>query len=183
MLIKYDYVTLMLINMTGGLVILAWFVLRGLGQEDRKHWAPAFGLSGAIAAVTGFVMIFTWPLPNPYNIPYGEMSVLLGLLFLAAAWALARGWGLMPIALYAIFAGAAAILIGVRVIQLELTQEPHLSGLGFILTGAAGVLAALMLRFRRSAWLRVPAAILLLAAASIWAWTGYTAYWWHLSMK
>ena len=51
------------------------------------------------------------------------------------------------------------------------------------MTGAAGVLAVLMLRFKQSEWLRVVGALLLLSAASIWAWTGYTAYWCHLSMK
>ncbi len=176
-----DYVTLMLVNMTAGLVVLACFLWRDVAlSENRARWAPAFAAAGLVGTVCGFAMTFTWPLPGPYNIAFGEMSVLLGVLFLGAAWANAKGWDLRPLGVYALLAGAAAVLIGIRIIDLGLTAKPMLSGVGFILTGLGGVFALPALVFEKHAWLRRIGTIVLLAAAAIWAWTGYMAYWMHL---
>ncbi|MGA2171508.1 MAG: DUF981 domain-containing protein [Sedimentisphaerales bacterium] len=178
-----DYVTLMLVNMAAGFFLLGCFVWRGLDTEDRPNWTPAFGICGLVAAVCGFVMTFTWPLPKPYSTAYGEMSVLLGVLFLGTALALARGWGLMPLSLYAFFAGAAAILLGVRIIELGLTNAPILSGAGFLLSGAAGIFAPVVVWQYEQKILRVLAAISLFATSAIWVWTGYLAYWAHMAVK
>jgi putative membrane protein len=175
-----DYVTLMLINMTGALAVLSFFLLKGLEKENKESWAPAFGISGLIATICGLAMTFTWPLPKPYNIPFGEMSVFLGILFLGAAWALAKGWELLPLSIYAFFAGAAAVLLGVRIINLSLTQSPVLSGAGFILTGLGGVLSGLILWQHKIKLLRISGAIIMFTAAAIWALIGYIAYWKHM---
>ncbi|MCJ7729521.1 MAG: DUF981 domain-containing protein, partial [Sedimentisphaerales bacterium] len=98
-----DYVTIMLINMAAGLFLLGCFVWWDLDTQDKCSWAPAFGICGLVAAVCGFVMTFTWPLPKPYSMAYGEMSVLLGVLLLGTALATAKRWGLMPLAGYAFF--------------------------------------------------------------------------------
>jgi len=174
-----DYVSMMLINMTAALVILSFFLLKGFDKEAGS-WAPAFGISGLVAVICGFAMTFTAPLPKPYNTPFGEMSVFLGILFLGTAWALAKGWNLLPLGIYAFFAGAAAVLLGVRIINLSLTQSPVLSGAGFILTGMGGVLAGLILWKHKVKFLRVSGALIMLAAAAIWALTGYLAYWMHM---
>jgi putative membrane protein len=175
-----DYVTMMLINMTGALVILSLFLLKGLDEKDRENWAPAFAICGLVAVVCGFVMTFTAPLPKPYNTAYGEMSVFFGVLFLGAAWTLAKGWNLLPLSIYAFFAGSVAMLLGVRIIHLSLTQVPLLSGVGFILTGLGGVMSGLVLWQHKIKLLRILGALAMLAAAAIWALTGYMAYWMHL---
>jgi putative membrane protein len=175
-----DYVSLMLINMAAGLVILALFISRDIDRENNQYWAPAFALPGIIAAVCGLAMIFSWPLPKPYNIAYGETSVLLGFLFLAAAWSIAKGWELFPLGIYAFFAGIAAVIIGIRIINLGLTLTPVVSGVGFILTGSGGIFAEIVILGRRSKWLRTIGTLVLLAAAVIWALTAYLEYWTHL---
>jgi putative membrane protein len=175
-----DYVTLMLINMTAALVVLAVFLWKGLDEEDPKHWAPAFAVPGLVAAVCGFAMTFTWPLPGPYNIAFGEMSVLLGVLLLGASWSLARSWNLRPLGIYAFFAGAAAVLVGIRFIDLSLTKSPLLSGVGFILTGLGGIFAGFILIQAKNKGPRLIGALVMLAAAAIWAWTAALAYWTHL---
>lgn len=176
-----DYVTLMLMNMTAGLAVLACFLWRDAALADKRpRWAPVFAATGLVGTVCGFAMTFSWPIPHPYNIAYGEMSVLLGVLFLGAAWANAKGWDLLPLGVYALFAGAAAVLIGIRFIGLGLTQKPLLSGAGFILTGLGGVFALPALVFVKQAWLRRLGSLLMLAAAAIWAMTGCMAYWMHL---
>ena len=177
-----DYITLMLINMVAGLVLLADFVYRGLDGANLKRWIPGFGLVGAIALVTGLHMIWTWPVPGSFNISFGETTVLFGGLYVAAAIAIAQGWDLLTLTVYAFFAGLASIVVGARIIDLGQTQRPLIAGLGFILTGLGGVLAAPTLVYLREnkTW-RTVGAVVLLAAAAIWALIGYMAYWSHLA--
>lgn len=175
-----NYITLMLINMVAGLVILATFVYQGF-DTNQKRWIPGFGMTGAIALVTGLHMIFTWPIVGSFNVAFGETTVLFGILFITTAIALAMSWDLLTIAFYAFFAGLASVVIGLQVLNLGLTLRPLLSGLGFILTGLGGVLAAPTLVYLKDnrPWRMLGAAVLLLAAL-IWAFTGYLAYWGHL---
>ena len=175
-----DYITLMLINMVAGLFILAYYVYSGLDSEDQKRWIPGFGMTGAIALTTGLHMIFTWPVPGSFNIAFGEMSVLFGILFIGASVALAQNWELVTVTIYAFFAGVAAILVGLRIITLGVTTQPILSGLGFILSGFGGVCATPALLLRTNRTLRLIGTIVLVAAALIWALTACVAYWGHL---
>ena len=87
--------------MTAGLVVLAFFVAFAVHKDDLRCWSPAFLITGLIASITGFVMSFTWPLPYPYNIAFGELSVMFGMLYLAAALSQIKGWSLMPVSIYA----------------------------------------------------------------------------------
>jgi len=176
-----DYVPLLLINMAAGLVILAHFVHAGLDATDRGRWAPAFGIAGVIALAGGFYMIWTWPLPGSYNAAFGEMSVLLGGLFLGAAWATAKGWDLLPVTLYAFLAGLMAVVLGVRIWNLGLTRTPALTGIGFLLTGSGGLFALPAYCFRTVKGLRVVGALVLVAAAAIWTLIAGAGYWDHLA--
>lgn len=178
-----DYVSLMLVNMVGGLILLAVFILKDFNNNNNQFWAPAFAVSGLIAVICGFTMIFSWPLPSPYNIAYGEPSVLLGFLFLGTSWSLAKGWKLFPLGIYAFFAGLVGIVIGIRIINLGLTLTPLIAGLGFILTGVGGIFAEIVLVNPRRKWLRVTGALVLIAAALIWAGMVYYEYWVHLKIN
>ena len=175
-----DYLSLMLLNMTAGLALLALYVAFGLARPDQRWWAPGFGAVGLIALITGTHMILTWPLPGPYNSAFGELTVVLGTLFLAAAVALAKGWPLTAVGIYGAFAGLSAILLGVRIINLPLTQAPLMSGLGFILTGFFGGLVLLALLLPRLRTLRAVISLGLLAAMAIWAMTAVLAFWGHM---
>ncbi|MBD1846765.1 DUF981 domain-containing protein [Cyanobacteria bacterium FACHB-63] len=175
-----DYITLMLINMVAGLFLLAHYVFRGLDSPNQKQWVPGFGMTGGVALATGLHMVWTWAVPGSFNIAFGETTVLFGILFITTAFALAKGWELLTIAIYAFFAGITAIVIGIRIINLGLTQQPLLSGVGFVLTGLGGVFAAPTLYLKTNrAWRSLGAAVLVVAAL-IWAFTGYLAYWNHL---
>ena len=140
-------------------------------------------ICGLVATIAGFAMTFTSPIPKPFSMAYGEMSVLLGVLFLGAAWALTRGWSLLPLGIYAFFAGAAAILLGVRFIALSLTPTPLLPGAGFILTGLGGVGAGAVLWRHDIKALRLAGVLVLLAAAAIWAFTAGMGYWTHMKVE
>jgi putative membrane protein len=175
-----DYITLMLINMVAGLFILAFYVYQGLDGTNQKLWIPGFGMTGGIALATGLHMIWTWPITGSFNIAFGEMAVLFGILFITASIALAQGWDLLTVAIYAFFAGIAAIVVGLRIMNLGLTQQPLLAGIGFILTGLGGVFAAPTLYLKTNRTWRLIGVAVLIIAALIWALTGYLAYWAHL---
>ena len=70
-------------------------------SPHQKQWIPGFGITGAIALTTGLHMIFTWPVIGSFNIAFGEPSVLFGILFVGTAIALAQGWELFTLAIYA----------------------------------------------------------------------------------
>ncbi|MGA2092637.1 MAG: DUF981 domain-containing protein [Sedimentisphaerales bacterium] len=178
-----DYVTLLLINMTAGYFLLSCFVLWGLDSEDKNNWTPAFAIVGLVATVCGFVMTFTWPLPKPYSMAFGEMSVLFGVLFLGTALALARGWFLMPLALYGLVAGVAAIVLGVGIFKMGLTLSPVLTAVGFVLSGLAGVLSPIVVWQAKQKGLRAIASLVLLAISAIWAIISMGGYWAHITAK
>ena len=187
-----DYITLMLISMVGGLVVLAFYVLLGVGKEENQGWGIALTVPGLVGLLTGLHMSLTWPiadlskvkegLPNLQfaNIAFGEMSVLLGVLLLAGGVAIIKGWSVRPLTIYAFVVGAAAVVIGARLWGLGLTKEPMITGVGFIVTGGCGVLSGAFLRFRGQMWARVLGMLALLASAGIWAITAVGAYWAHL---
>jgi len=176
-----DYVSLLLVNMVAGHFLLAYYVYAGLDDSNQTRWAPGFLMTGLVAVVFGGIMTVTWPLPGAYGSAYGEMSVLLGIIFLGAGLAMAKGWGLGTVVCYAFFAGWAAIVLGIRIIDLKLTLKPMLSGAGFIISGAAGVLAAPTFAYLRgSRTFRVIAALVVVVAGLIWASMAYLEYWGHM---
>ncbi len=175
-----DFLPVMLVNMVAGLVCYAVFLVFFIHREQRRA-APGFLVVGLIALVTGFRMIFTWPLPGSYNIAFGELSVMLGGVFFFAGAAVALGWDLLMIGIYAAFAGLAAVVIGVRILNLGLTTEPVLASIAFILAGIASILALPSVGFQKMKGLHWVAGVIAVASAVLFALTGYGAYWSHLA--
>ncbi|MEJ2662619.1 MAG: DUF981 domain-containing protein [Spirochaetia bacterium] len=174
-----DYLTVMLLNLVAGLFLLALFVFKYF-EKDQKIMAPGFLITGFIGTVTGFHMIFTWPLPGSNNIAFGEMELLFGVLFLVAGIAVLKDWDLLTITLYAVFAGVAAIVVGISLMSHNMTKSPLLAGLGYILAGAGAVLTFPVYLLKKNKAVRVIVALVLLAAAGIWALTTYASYFEHL---
>ena len=176
-----DFLTVLMINLAAGTALLAYFVLKGIPAEDNKAFAAAFGVVGLIAFLGGGQMALTWPLPGSYNIAFGESTLLFGAVFLGAAYAIAKGWDLLPISIYAFFAGVEALLVGIRIIDLGLTKSPLISGLGFILAGLGGIAAAPGLSLiKKNKTFRYLAAGVLLVISLFWAYTFYISLWGHL---
>ncbi len=175
-----DYLTLMLVNMAAGLFILSLFIAKGLATDDQRNWSIGFGISGFIALVTGLYTTFTWPLPGSFNMAFGELAVLFGAIFLAAAIVMTGRGSLILVAIFAFFGGLASIVVGIGIYKLGMTQMPDIAAAGFVLTGLGGVLAYPCLVLRRNVAVRALGTIAMLAAAAIWAFIGYAAYWNHL---
>jgi putative membrane protein len=177
-----DYLTLIMINLVAGTALLAYYIYAGMDAKDQRPYAAGFGIVGLLGVILGLRLTFTWPLPGSYNIGYGEATTLFGAVFLGAAIALSQGWDLMPVAIYGFFAGVDAVIVGTRIISLDLTKEPILSGIGFIMAGLGGVLAAPLLGLlKKSKTFRIIAALVVLVTALLWAVTFYTSLWGHLA--
>lgn len=176
-----DYLTLIMINMVAGTALLAYYLWKGMDEQDQRPYAAIFSMLGLMAIVTGLHMAFTWPLPGSYNIAFGEATALFGVVFLATGIALSQGWSLVPTAIYAFFAGVDAILVGARIINLGLTKEPIMSAIGFILSGLGGVASApFFMWFKNNRTVRMLGVLLLVVTAALWAFTFYGSLWGHL---
>lgn len=177
-----DYLTLVMINMVAGTVLLAYYLWRGIDEADQRSYAAGFAGVGLVALITGLHLSFNWPLPGSYNVGYGDATTLFGVVFLGTALALSQGWSLLPVAIYAFFAGVDAVIVGARILSLGMTKEPLLSAVGFILAGLGGVFAApFFLFFKNNRIFRLIAVVVLLATAALWAVTFYGSLWDHLA--
>jgi putative membrane protein len=176
-----DYLATMLINLVAALVLVALYLIAGIDKPDQKRWVPGFAITGFVLLVSGWRLLSTWPLPGSYDIAFGGAALLFGAVLAGAALAQAFCWDMLTVTVYAFFAGLASIVLGVRVINLGMSQQPVLAGIGYILAGLGGVLATPVWYLRRYPWIRWLAALALLATALIWAIIGYGAYWEHLA--
>ena len=176
-----DFLTLVMINLVAGTVLLAYYLWRGIDEADQKPYAAAFFVVGLVSLVTGLQISFTWPLPGSYNVGYGDATTLFGVVFLATSIALFFGSSLIPVSIYAIFAAIDALIVGVRIYSLQLTKEPLISAVGFILAGLSGLgVFPFLMWFRQNKIVRYIGILLLLGTALLWAITFYGSLWAHL---
>jgi len=131
-----DWLTLLLVNMMVALVLHSLFMFRW-DRKGSKMVIPGFLLTGAIALIAGFRMVFTWPLPGPYNIIYGELSVLFGAFLFMAAPSRCTSAGICspsastrcsPVPSRSCWESGSG--------SSGMTSEPLIAGLGFVVTGA-----------------------------------------------
>lgn len=177
-----DYLTLIMINMVAGTFLLAHYLWKGIDEADQRPYAAAFFGVGSVALVTGLHLSFTWPLPGSYNIAFGDTTTLFGVVFLATAIALWQGWGLLPVSIYAFFAGAESILVGYVILSQGLTKEPLFSAIGFFLAGLGGIGAfPFFMWFKDNKAVRYLAVAILLLTAALWAFTFYGSLIGHMA--
>ncbi len=177
-----DFLTLVMINLIAGTVILAFYLWKGIDEKDQRPYAAAFFATGLIGLITGLQLSFTWPLPGSYNVAFGDTSTLFGMVFLATALALWQGWNLLPVSIYAFFAGVEAILVGSVIFSMQLTKQPLLSAIGFILAGLGGIGAfPFFMWFKDNKAVRWIAIAILLATAALWAVTFYGSLGGHMA--
>jgi putative membrane protein len=122
-----------------------------------------------------------WPLPGGFNVAYGEPALFLSIAFLAAAATLALKWEPLIPALYGFFGGIMAVVIGVRLIDLKLGQQPWVAGIAFIAAGLGGMVTLPAINWRDRRSIALTAAVLLGIAAVLFLFTGYDASWAHIA--
>ncbi|MBX5464892.1 MAG: DUF981 domain-containing protein [Clostridia bacterium] len=176
-----DYAGVMLVGMAAGFVILAHYLYKNPGPEEREPWAAGFFAAGLVGLATSVPMLVNWPLPGSYNVAFGEPALFLSAAFLGAAVTLAMRWEPLIPALYGFWGGLMAVVIGLRIINLGLTQEPLLAGVGYLAAGLGGMLTLPAIQWRQQRAWALAAAVLLGLAAAVFLLTGYMAFWSHLA--
>ncbi len=177
-----DFLTLVMINLVAGTVLLAYYLWRGIDEKDQRAYAAAFFMVGIVSLITGLQISFTWPLPGSYNVGYGDATVLFGVVFLATAIALFFGSNLIPVSIYAFFAAIDSIVVGLRIFSLNLTKEPLVSAVGFVLAGLSGLgVFPFLMWFRENKVVRWIGILLLAATVLVWAVTFYGSLWAHMA--
>ncbi len=177
-----DFLTLVMINLLAGTVLLAFYLWRGIDEKDQRPYASAFFVTGLVSLIAGLQISFTWPLPGSYNVGYGDATTLFGVVFLGTAIALWQGWSLIPISLYSFFAAIDALIVGIRIWSLQLTKEPLISAIGFVLAGLSGLgVFPFLMWFRENKIVRWIGILLLLGTALLWAITFYGSLWDHMA--
>ena len=177
-----DFLTLVMINLIAGTILLAFYLWKGIDEKDQRPYAAGFFAAGLVGVITGFQIAFTWPLPGSYNIAFGDTTTLFGVVFLATSLALWQGWDLLPVSIYAFFAGAEAVFAGYVILLQGLTKEPLLSAVGFILAGVSGLGAfPFFMWFRGIKAVRYIAIAILVVTAGLWAVTFYGSLIGHMA--
>ena len=179
-----DYITLLLVSASAGLLVLAAYFYWGLNSPRPQVFAPALAAPGLISLAMGLHMVMNWPIKDGAafaNVCFGETSVLFGAILLAASLSVARRWPLHGVALLGLVGGLVDIVIGVRIYNAWVTAMPDVTCVGFILTGLVGVLALPTVANPTKA-LRTFAALLTLLAALFWGGMGLFAYWAHVAL-
>lgn len=176
-----DFVSIMLVNLAAGLALLAHYLYQMPEPGSRRSWAAGFFAVGLVGFVLGVQMVTHWPLPGGYNVAFGEPDLFLSTAFLAAAVTLTFEWEPLIPAIYGAFGGLQAILVGIRLLELHLTQAPTIAFLGYVSAGVGGILVLPALEWRAARWLAVGTAIILGLSAILWGVTGYEALWSHIA--
>ena len=177
-----DFLTLVMINLIAGTILLAFYLWKGIDEKDQRPYAAGFFAAGLVGVITGFQIAFTWPLPGSYNIAFGDTTTLFGVVFLATSLALWQSWDLLPVSIYAFFAGAEAVFAGYVILLQGLTKEPLLSAVGFILAGIGGLGAfPFFMWFRGNKSVRYLAIAILVVTAALWAVTFYGSLIGHMA--
>jgi putative membrane protein len=179
-------------------------------EQNHRPWAAVFAAAGLLSFVMGVHMSATWPVKEIVmpaqaastapagdhagasqpagnkinlrfaNVAFGETCAIFGALMLGLALSLAKGWSLVPIAVYAAITGAASVTLGAAILSLGLTAKPPMAAAGFLLAGVGAILALPAVWRPTMRGVRMLAAILLALAALVWLATGLPAYWMHM---
>jgi len=115
--------TFIVIDMLAGTVFLVYYVLKGMDENDQRPYIVTFGVLGLLGVIMGVQLTFTESLPTSFNVVYGEVSGLFGIVFLGTSLAISQGWDLLLVAIYVFFAGVDAMIVGLRLLSLGLARN------------------------------------------------------------
>jgi len=119
------------------------------GKNLRIGFSAALGASGLYLFITGIAISFMWPFGSrtapyagsAYNVLFGGVAAIGGLVLLATALALFFNAGLSAVSYFALIAGLYALVDAYAIITLRLTRSPEVSFLGYLSFAIAAILS------------------------------------------
>jgi putative membrane protein len=145
------------------------------GRVDEKArtmrigFAVATGAAGFYLFLSGAIIGFTWPFTlasGAYNVLFGGIATIGGLVLLAGSVSLAFNANLKPITYFAAVAGIYGIVDAYGIMFYSLTKEPMLSSLGYLSFVAPALFSVPAAHLASKKWRVVFAAFAFLFAAA-----------------
>lgn len=136
----------------------------------RIGFAVAGAAAGFYLFVSGVAISFMWPFTlanGVYNILFGGIASLGGLVLLAGSIALYMNANLKPIAYFAAVAGIYAVIDAYAILSHNLTSEPVLSALAYLAFAAPAFISVPMVHLGGKRW-RLVFAVLAFLFAIAW---------------
>jgi putative membrane protein len=112
----------------------------GLQSALRGGAVPLGGLGAAVVSL-GLWNEMTWTLPGSYNILFGDMYLLFGIVLVAFAVSAYLSLQMQYIGLFAAAVGSVTILYGISGYHLGMTKDPLETLSLYAAFGVAGILA------------------------------------------
>jgi len=152
------------------------------GKNLRIGFAAAIGASGLYLFITGMAISFTWPFSmsgGVYNILFGGVAALGGLVLLATSVALFLNAGLSAVSYFAVVVGLYSVVGAIAMVNYRLTTSPELSALGYLSFAAASLLSV-PATHSDNKWLRWLFAVFAFLFAIAWLYQATNFTWRHL---
>jgi len=181
MVLPFDFLDTMAwdVAVSGVLLAVGSIALRfktltaSIEEESRQlklGFAIAIGACGFYLFLSGVAISFIWPFTissGVYNVLFGGIASLGGLVLLAGAFALFLNADLRPVSYLAAVAGLYAVVDAYAIISNSLTNSPLLAALGYLSFTAPAVLS-IPATHAKSKWWRWLFAIFALVFAAAW---------------
>lgn len=184
---NFDYLDSMMWSIAASGIILGVAALRlrykastDSIEEEQKNLASGFGVAlgatGFYLFITGLSISFTWPFAfsgGAYNILFGGVGALGGLVLLSISAALFLRRGLQACSYFALVLGLYLIVDAYSIFTYKLTKDPMLSTLLYLAPAAALILSVPATHIENK-WSRWAFAIFAFLLAIAWLYFAYT---------
>jgi uncharacterized membrane protein len=145
-------------------------------QSLRRGIAAAIGACGLYLFLSGFAISLIWPFAisdRVYNVLFGGIATLGGLVLLAGAYALFLNADLRSVSYLAAIAGLYAAVDAYAIISNGLTESPLLAALGYLSFTAPAILS-IPAAHAKSRWWRWLFTVFALVFAAAWLYQAVT---------
>ena len=141
------------------------------GKNLSAGLAISIGATGLYLFITGMAISLTWPYGvisgGVYNVLFGGVAALGGLVLLAGSAALFLNRGFQAISYFAVVLGLYLVVDAVSILNYQLTKEPTLSALLYLAPAAATFLSVPATHIDNK-WLRRVSAVFAFLFALLW---------------
>jgi uncharacterized membrane protein len=142
-----------------GAIMLHYKAQLGLVDENdrdmRRGFAIALGAAGSYLFIAGMMISFSWPFAlssGVYNVLFGGIATLGGLVLLTGATTLFLNANLKPVSYFAAVAGLYAFVDAYSILKYSLTTTPLLAALGYMSFAAPALLSVPATHFSNKWW-------------------------------
>jgi len=142
-----------------GAIMLRYKASSGRVDENagdlRRGFAIAAGAAGFYLFLSGMVISFSWPFSfsgGVYNVLFGGIATLGGLVLLAGATALFLNANLKPVSYFAAVVGLYAFVDAYSMLKYSLTSQPLLSALSYMSFAAPALLSVPATHWENKWW-------------------------------